>query len=672
MKKACFLPFFILLLCCGRCFAQYTPDTVLNRYRSYLFRTFPAAHVRSWIATLDAGGQWPDINYADKEPAKWKVSGHLQRVRSLALAWARPGTPDYHREAIWKTISAALDHWLKVRYKSVNWWHNQIGVPQFMRDIIILTREKLTPEQRKGALAVLAQLKVDGVGANLVWSADLGLHYAALTGDSLQMQHCSTLISREIKITRGEGIQPDYSFHQHGPRLQMYQYGAAFLDVNVRLAWELRGTPWAFPEDKVNILTRFLLNGWQWMARGIHTVPGTMDRSASRINALNDADVRNLVPFLSELRPGSAPAFRAIAERQNGAGQPLTGFRYFPYSDFAAYHRKNFTFFLKTISDRTLSTESINHENLKGHLLNSGDAYLIRSGREYYNLMPVWNWERLPGVTSFDGADRIGRRPFTGSAGDGSSGLTVMDYCMSGKDGQQLTARKYWACHGDVVVCLIAGIHTANISGDIFTTLDQCRLEGKVTVNRPGNVLQQGSRQLEDVRWMYHNGFAYIPLKPAEIKLQTGPVTGSWSSINVSQTAAPVTEDVFCPVMVQPVQPEDASSGYALCYCPGPQQAAALAGKPSWTVLRNDGRGQAVSFSDGTLMAAFFSPGMLKLADGRRVTADRPCLLLITGETLCASDPAHTGGALHVDINGRQAAGELPEDGSTVKLSFGK
>src|SRR5690606_38592853 len=135
----------------------------------------------------------------------------------------------YHNQDLFKKINTALDHWLQKRYQSSNWWHNQIGVPQYMRDIIILLHNDLDPDRLKKSLEVMAQLQVHDnyTGGNLVWCADLGLHYGALTGDEKLVKRCRDLILKEIKITTGEGIQPDYSFHQHGKRLQMYQYGKA-------------------------------------------------------------------------------------------------------------------------------------------------------------------------------------------------------------------------------------------------------------------------------------------------------------------------------------------------------------------------------------------------------------------------------------------------------------
>jgi chondroitin AC lyase len=670
MKKK--LTFLLLLHLCLLLSTKAQLDTIINRYREYLFRTAPiqTTSTVNWSTLLNAQGQWPDIDYQDKEPANWKISKHLERIKDMAMAFADPKSIHYHEQPLKEKIDAALDHWLEKRYQSTNWWHNEIGVPRLMRDIIVLLRNDCTPLRLQRSLEILAQLKLhdDYTGGNLIWCADLGLHYGALTNDTILVDRCRNLMVKEIRITTGEGIQPDYSFHQHGNRLQMYQYGRAFLWESLRIAWQLRATPLAFPEDKVNILTDFVMKGWQWMARGIYTVPGTMDRSASRKKELQIApDLRPLIPFMIALQPARAAAFKSM--EANGR-KALAGYRYYPYSDFTAFHRPGFSFFLKTISTRTLATESINHENLKGKLLNSGDAYLIRNGREYTDLMPAWDWTHLPGVTAFSAAHQIDKKIFVGSVSNETAGLTAMDYVLKDKTGAQvLTTHKYWACYQDIVVCLLAGTKGVNIPGNMYTTLDQCRWQGPVTVNKPGNILQEGIHTLKNVSWIHHAGFAYIPLKPATIDLHLKSASGSWASINASETPETINEKIVMPVMVHDNR-QDSATGYVLALCPTPAAAMKIYSNPTWQLLRNDEQCQALRFNDGTLMIAFYSPGILNAGKGITIQTDQPCLLLIKGKQLYASDPTHKGITVHFSVNGKAFNLLLPENGLTVNTSF--
>jgi chondroitin AC lyase len=328
----------------------------------------------------------------------------------------------------------------------------------------------------------------------------------------------------------------------------------------------------------------------------------------------------------------------------------------------------SFSFFLKTISNRTLATESINNENLKGRLLNNGDAYLIKDGHEYFNLMPVWDWELLPGVTNFMGKSEISRQHFTGSVSDKDFGLSAMDYRLEEREkNKSLSTHKIWVCHDDLVVCLISDIQTENIQGEVFTALDQSRWQGDVTVNKVGNVFKEGTNKLKSVKWIHHGGFGYIPIKSTDIDLHLNTVTSTWQSINKSQSALPVTEKVFKPVMVHHLSNSVSEpTGYVLVSCNTPQQVKNLSDKPTWKILSNDRICQAVSFSDKTLSIAFFSAGSLKV-EKSELTTDKPCLILITKDKIFVSDPNHNGGMIKISWNDKVFDIEVSNDGTTTK-----
>ncbi len=667
MKKG-FLVLLGLICFNGVCFSKANDeiDTILNRYKHFLYLTDTSYPSPAELPVINADGRWSDIAYNDDQQGVWQVSQHLQRVRDLAMSWAKQGTGNYHSPHIKQTISLALDDWFRHRYKSKNWWHNEIGVPQIMRDIMVLMRDGLKPEERKNSIEVLGQYKLAGTGANLVWSADLGLHYGAFTGDWNLMKQCRDTIMTVIKITTEEGVQPDYSFHQHGKRLQMYHYGGAFLKDDVRIAWQLRNLSLAFPPEKIDILTQFVLNGWQWMARGIHTVPGTIDRAASRKNALHSADIRNIIPLLYEMQPESKAAFKKMYDIQQGKAT-LNGYRYFPYSDFTAFHQEHYSFFLKTNSTRTLLTESINEENLEGELLNSGDYYFISNGNEYFNLLPFWDWEKIPGITNFNGEkkDKIQRQNFVGNVSDGNSGLAVMDYSLE-KNGQSLKTKKYWASYKNIHVMLIAGMKTKNLTEPSFTVLNQSRWQGEVTLNQPGNILQEGNHFYSHIEWLHHGDFVYLPLEKDSMNIQLLYKKARWTDINKSEPSALIDDKIFLPSIIH--SPGKSATGYVVAYAPNAQQGNDIANDRNWDVLHNDSICQAVSFDKHTIMVAFYQAAKLKLTRGLKISVDKPCLLMISGDKIYISDPAHNGGCFSGKINDRKFSVCLPADGSTVLI----
>src|SRR6476620_11988668 len=139
-------------------------DSVLSNYRQYLFRSVNLrvldSAVAGYIANYSPVTQWSEVNYNDTSSASWQVMSHLGRVETLAYAWADPASAYYQNASLWKVLSQSLDHWLEKRYQNRNWWHNEIGVPRSMRNILVLTREQLSTAQFRGAMEVFAQHRV--------------------------------------------------------------------------------------------------------------------------------------------------------------------------------------------------------------------------------------------------------------------------------------------------------------------------------------------------------------------------------------------------------------------------------------------------------------------------------------------------------------------------------
>jgi chondroitin AC lyase len=498
----------------------------------------------------------------------------------------------------------------------------------------------------------------------LVWSADLAIHYGALTADEALIKKASILIADEIKITTGDGIQPDFSYHQHSARLQTYHYGSSFVKDNIRLAWQLKGTSWQFPPQKIAILTNFILEGWQWMSRGENTVPGTLDRSVSRKDYLKSADLKIFLPYLINLVPTKSASLSAILKAQITNGTSIKGFRFYPYSDFTAYQQQDFSYFLKTISSRTEITEQINGENTKGNFLNFGDSYFIKKGTDYYNLMPMWDWSHLPGITNFIGAKNIDRQIFNGGVSNGSFGFSAT-HLKSSNEKIVMTTNKFWANYKNAMVCLISDLELNADTGTIFTTLNQARWESKVTINTLGNVIDQGNHHLTNVKWIFHAGFAYYPLAENKINLFLGNRSGAWADINASGSKKITTEKIFMPVVEHSNR---ANFAYAVVSVANALEAQKLNQHFNWKILSNTKICQAIIFDATVLMATFKEKGTFNL-NQMNITVDQPCLVMIEKGRILAADPLQKGETLHLKINDKSYQIKLPKDGSTTYKS---
>src|SRR6185437_13671845 len=104
-------------------------------------------------------------------------------------------------------------------------------------------------------------------GANLVWMAGNELMRGLLENDRATVADALDAIYGEIHVTPpgGEGIQPDFSFHQHGAVLYSGGYGGAFTGDCASYAYLTRGTGLAMPPARLNLLANYVLDGQQWM-----------------------------------------------------------------------------------------------------------------------------------------------------------------------------------------------------------------------------------------------------------------------------------------------------------------------------------------------------------------------------------------------------------------------
>ncbi len=659
----------LLFLCTVVARAQQPFKTVVSRYKDFLIAQDQTSQdsLTKWVKTIKTTGDWPDVDYEDQNPTSWKVRVHLDRVIKISIAYHHKGSRFYHNKYTWQKITLATAYWFDKNYKNSNWWQNEIGVPQNWRDIISLNSENFTKDQLSKALAILGQynLRANFTGANLTWSADLALHYGLFTADATLVKKASDLLINEVKMSNGEGIRQDFSYHQHGSRLQTHHYGSSFLTENIRLAYELQQTPWQFPVSKLAILKNYLLNGWQWMARGIYITPATVDRAISRQGVLV-SDITKILPYLIKMYPANeGNELTMMLNVQQGKTQTLNGFKYFPISDFGAYQNQAFSFFVKTISSRTEVTEHINGENQKGSFLNLGNTYLIKSGQEYLDLMPLWDWKYLPGTTNFRNAKAINRLDFVGGVTAGTNGLSVMDF-ETNSDSAKLTGSKFWAIHHKQIFCLIGDLSLSGSKDTIYTSLEQARLQGKVLINGPQNILSQNTLVDKDVKWVNHNGFSYIALSGCSLSVSNENRTGSWREISKSGTSQLTTAAVFS---VNAKHQNQTAAAYLIDGFTQPSQLDVMLAKPNWQILKNDKNCQAIAFNDGETFISFHRNDELTYQQNS-IKVDRSCLLIVSRTAIYASDPLQKGGELTVVLNGKKIMLLLPKDGATIKKNL--
>mgnify|MGYP006291513205 CR=1 FL=1 len=632
--------------------------------------------VRRLRDTMREDGTWEDVDYDHQRRSGWKTFSHLNRILSMMVGWRKPGSPLHKDERVLQSVLAGLDHWLEHDYTNPNWWWNQIGVPRVLGNILLIARGELSEERLRSGLRILERAEVGMTGQNLVWLTLITAIRGLLREDAQLVNDSFERIQAEIKITEDEGVQPDYSFHQHGACLYNHGYGAGFARDCSRIAVMLRGTAFAFDPEKIAILSRFVLSGSRWMTRGQWADPGANGRGITRQGLKSCKYLAQVADSMLKLSTDRADAFRALKSRVESGNPPLVGHRHFWRSDFMTHHRPSFYVSARMYSERVDNTDwPCNDEGLKNHHIADGTTFIVRRGDEYRRIMPVWDWQKIPGTTVVQKPElsgdprRSGETSFVGGVSEGEYGLAAFDFHNSEED---LRARKSWFCFDRFVVCLGTGISTCR-ERPVVTTLNQCRLNGGVTVCAGGNDvrLEEGKHRLEQVSSVLHDGIGYVFPRTATVTVENGERSGNWWRINHQYSEEEVTKDVFTLWFDHGVSPDDASYSYVIV--PGVDEAgiAACVSDPSFEILRNSPGVQAVSHRGlKMIQAAFYEAGALECPGMPRITTEEPCLIMVQGTdcglTVSVADPTQS-----LDEIGLRVAGSFDTDEKVVTRSEG-
>ena len=502
-------------------------------------------------------------------------------------------------------------------------------------------------------------------GQNLVWVADITARRALLEDDPELLQTAFERISDEIRVTLEEGIQPDFSFHQHGDCLYSHGYGAGFARDCSRIAALLTGTRFAFPQEKIDLLASLILDGHQWFTRGVYQDFGAIGREISRSGHTADF-LRPVAAHLLELPTGREPELRALAARlEDGTAAPLVGNRHYWRSDITTHHRPTFYASARTFSDRLVNTDlPCNDEGLLSHHIADGATCILRTGREYFDLFPVWDWRKIPGTTAVQTPElvgdvrRQGSRPFAGGVSNDAHSLTAFDF-----ERDDLTARKCWLFLDDAVVCLGSAI-TCPTDHPVATTVEQCHLHGDVIT--PSGPLAQGLHFYAELPWLHHADTAYFFPAPATVYCENQPRTGNWQQTSRSASPDPVELEVFTLWIDHGVGPQNAT--YAYIIAPGlPLSEVQQGTAPAVEILANRPDLQAARHTDQQVTGiAFYQPGSQEIKPGWTISADQPCLLLLHQQdsnlSISASNPKNE--ALEVVV---ESSWQLEGEGVTEK-----
>ncbi|MFD2257866.1 polysaccharide lyase family 8 super-sandwich domain-containing protein [Luteolibacter algae] len=651
----------ILLLCClGSIQETIGAETDSSRMR----RQFIEYHiqnppdpvvVKGYLESQRDDGTWADVDYTSQRTGSWETLDHLIRLLKMAAAYVNPHSAYHEDPKMQAALLAGLSHWVEKNYNNSNWWHRSIGVPENLLATFVLLGDELPgpmlQEAREGPLSRLHKLG-SGTGQNKVWIAGNWFLLGLLTDDAAVMKAASDAIWSELVVSTGEGIQPDWSFHQHGPQLQFGNYGRSFGGCMVQWGCVLRGTDYAISEEKRLILRNYLTQGPAWtLWRGLmdFSACGRQYSSESVGNPRgNYVDIRSQIARMIQIDPEYQAGYEALLEEPS----QLLGHKFFWRSDFAVHRRPDWYASVKMSSTRVVGTEVAIQENIQG--LHNGDGVMLlyQHGKEYEDIAPLWDWRRLPGTTCDQGLKNLtpkgydteyGGSDFVGGLTDGETCMAAMIYLREG-----LTARKAWFFGKDTVICLGTGIG-GETKGPIYTSIQQSLLKGPITTS--SGELAGGTHNLSAGTWVHHDGIGYHLLDATTLKSEV--VGGNWRTSYPAYSDRPAEGPVFSLWMDHGTSPQqEASYAYVLHPRTKASEMAQVIKTHPARILSNTKSLQAVENTMG-VQAVFYEPGKLTMSSGTEIAVDAPCLLSLNNKQLVVADPTQKLESLTVKVDER-------------------
>ena len=560
-------------------------DEAFDRDRAVILERFRAEGTDSteFLQTLREDGTWPDIDYNNQSHGWWRPSDHLKRT--VAFARVRPDA-----------AVRALAAWVRLKPRSPNWWHNCIGAPMYLTDIMIRVRMENLPEDLRGKLRPLLfeRPNFKMTGQNYVWTEGIRVKEGLLYGDRAMIRTALDNVMREVRVVPPgeEGLQRDASYHQHGTQLQFGNYGLSFFIEQARWAKILRGTGFAYPEEKIALLENFLMNGLRWTmwdqlmdfsacGRHLHR-----DDAAKKYRSVLFG-ARELAPCLPEARREAIRAWLADPAA-------LTGARAFPNSGYLAYFSPGgWRFSVKMDSAKLAGSETCNSENMRGKYQGDGAAFFGALSR-YEGYPALMDARLIPGTTEIQDDRSLVPNNFRIEYRNQNGFYAVWaDFPVAVAamrlDTGDLTADKVYFCTASGVTYAGSDIRSASAS-PVVTCIDQYREDSEakfpVVCDVPAGfppVVRTAA--LRESNW-----------KDFFFEARSVPVSGRVVTLTIDHGVKPDGARYFCRLRKKDV--------------PAGEETRLATSSPRIHALTAAGR---------ALVAAFV-PGTVTLADGKEIS----------------------------------------------------
>lgn len=606
----------------------------------YIVSDFEKAE--DYLSTMKPDGSWTDVDYMDRDN-NWSPLMHLNKMLVLTINYANPSSDYYQDKALLQGLESSLTYWYTVNPVCDNWYKNRIAKQFYFNVIALLLQGEINGSLHSKMVNDLTE-KPSMTGSNRTLVAISTFYRGVIENNPERVKLGVTGVTDQIIVTDKEGIQPDYSFHQHGHFIYNGSYGSNFLRESIWMATIVHGTTFAYSDAQTGILRDYFLQGTRWMLRGNLFDYNVRGRGVGRDNGLKPlADI--ILPQLEHfiiVDPDYQDQYEAAKNHiANRTPQDINGNKHFWRSDYTIHHRPAYFTSLKMCSERTVGIElNMNSENKLGYWLPYGLTYINRRGDEYTAIFPVWDWALLPGVTcphaeitTYDKAEsKTQLTSFVGGVSDGEYGVSAMDFSK-----QDTKAKKAWFWFDEEWVALGAGI-SSNYEAAVVTGINQTLMNGEVMLD--GKQLKKGIHRPEDPLWVWQDGVGYIFPGDEPVNIKADVQKGNIQRMYGLGKDTVYSHEVFSLWFDHGQKPQSGTYQYIVVPGKESEEMAGYAQNLPLTILSNTVKLQAVSHDQLEITGlVFHQAGEFLVSKDLTISVDSPCLLLLSKGMITVSDP---------------------------------
>lgn len=626
-------------------------DIMGERFYKCNMKEYPDSLVDTALQMIKDDGSFMDIDYSSRESNLWQPRTHYYRLYYMAYAYVNPLNKKYADNELLSAIINGLKYWVQRKPESDNWWYLNIEVPEMIGKLLLLIQYSNLPKVNDNLLSELIDyyktIQVDPsiyTGANRSKVAIHWVYFGILKKDSYFVDYGLENIFCNLEYADGRnGFKIDNSFLETG-HIYIGAYGEQMLETILQMSSIIDGTKYSLDDQKLQLLRTYFLDTYANLVRGQCMMYNCMGRSMTYRGFLKNVTKR--VSYSDRMKltdPIYENEYELISKRFKGEADAseITKESHHHYfcADYTRHNRKKYNFSVSMVSERSCRSEYGNGEAQCTYYVSDGSTCLLRTGEEYTDIMPLWDWRKVPGTTVPD-LDNVpvgkqwtvyGKNKYAGGVSDSIYGCSAYKY-YDNQYGVNTGASKGWFFFDDEVVCLGAGIKSEHPLA--YTTIEQNWGGQSFYVNSDGNTsVYEGifpEKNIENVNWVLHNNIGYFFPYKNNVVVKNDVVQGNWYDIAISQPDEEIKGKVFSLVNYHH-NLKDAGDKYAYFLIPGvnEEQIKQYSKESKIEIISNTDSVQIVRHNGLNITEGVFYKECSINLDDFSLTVSEPCLLMI-------------------------------------------